>query len=325
MAKERYELAKVDYDNGMKYKDIAAKYDVTINTVKSWKTRKWNQNDGTTQVQPKRKGVHTNKKGVHTNKDAYTEIDETADNEEIACESGAVEDIFDVDMMGLNERQFLFCLEYLKRFNATKSYMKVYECSYASAAVNGHKLLKNAKIQATIKKFKRQRAESVMLSKDDILQKYMDIAFADVTDYLKFGRVEEIVYNEDGEPELDINSQVKTYMRTYVHLNNSEEVDGTLITEVKQGKDGVVVKLADKMKALQVLAEYKELLKPRDAERLRIELMNADLKRKEVENEVAHRELEKAKMNDQTASVNNPLTGIETDELKRYLNAFEGG
>lgn len=47
-----YELAENDYMSGMKYKDIAEKYNVTINTVKSWKQRyKWNK-----------KGVHTKEK-----------------------------------------------------------------------------------------------------------------------------------------------------------------------------------------------------------------------------------------------------------------------
>lgn len=46
------ELAYQDYLNGMKYKEIAEKYGVTINTVKSWKTRyKWSK-DG-------KKSVHT--------------------------------------------------------------------------------------------------------------------------------------------------------------------------------------------------------------------------------------------------------------------------
>ena len=34
-----YELAEKDYMDGMKYKDIAIKYNVSINTVKSWKTK----------------------------------------------------------------------------------------------------------------------------------------------------------------------------------------------------------------------------------------------------------------------------------------------
>lgn len=39
---KNWELAYEDYKNGMKYKDIAKKYNVSLNTVKSWKTRKWN-------------------------------------------------------------------------------------------------------------------------------------------------------------------------------------------------------------------------------------------------------------------------------------------
>lgn len=43
---------------GMKYKELAEKYEVSVNTVKSWKTRyKWD-----------RKGVHTNNKKVRTQK-----------------------------------------------------------------------------------------------------------------------------------------------------------------------------------------------------------------------------------------------------------------
>lgn len=53
---DKHELAEKDYVKGMKYKDIAEKHDVSINTVKSWKVRhKW-----------ERKGVHTKEKSVHT-------------------------------------------------------------------------------------------------------------------------------------------------------------------------------------------------------------------------------------------------------------------
>lgn len=55
------ELAYQDYLKGMKYKEIAEKYGVTINTVKSWKTRhKWSK-DG-------KKSVRTNAKKVCTQK-----------------------------------------------------------------------------------------------------------------------------------------------------------------------------------------------------------------------------------------------------------------
>ncbi|MDA2655862.1 phage terminase small subunit [Bacillus cereus] len=56
--KQKHELAQEDYMQGMKYKDIAEKHDVSVNTVKSWKTRyKWN-----------RKGVHTNNEKVRAQK-----------------------------------------------------------------------------------------------------------------------------------------------------------------------------------------------------------------------------------------------------------------
>lgn len=58
---ELWEQAYEDYKSGLKYKEIAEKYDVTLNTVKSWKTRHWNK-----------KGVHTNKgkKCAHKKKGA---------------------------------------------------------------------------------------------------------------------------------------------------------------------------------------------------------------------------------------------------------------
>ncbi|MFE9082224.1 phage terminase small subunit [Bacillus mobilis] len=50
--KQKHELAQEDYMQGMKYKELAEKYEVSINTIKSWRKRHgWN-----------RKGVHPNEK-----------------------------------------------------------------------------------------------------------------------------------------------------------------------------------------------------------------------------------------------------------------------
>lgn len=58
---DNYKLAEIDYSDGMKYKDIAAKYDVSINTVKSWKKRhEWFRGRGA----HKDKGVHTKRGGA---------------------------------------------------------------------------------------------------------------------------------------------------------------------------------------------------------------------------------------------------------------------
>ncbi len=58
---KKYKLAEKDYVKGLKYKEIAEKHGVTINTVKSWKQRHgWTRKKGA----PKTKSVHTKKKGA---------------------------------------------------------------------------------------------------------------------------------------------------------------------------------------------------------------------------------------------------------------------
>lgn len=53
--KENWELAYEDYKKGLKRKEIAEKYNVSINTVKSWKTRHWNKMDKKVGAPPKKK------------------------------------------------------------------------------------------------------------------------------------------------------------------------------------------------------------------------------------------------------------------------------
>ncbi|EFR9756134.1 TerS [Listeria monocytogenes] len=61
---EKYKLAEQDYNAGMKYKDIAKKYDVSLNTVKSWEKRYgWYRDRGA----PELKGVHTKERGGASN------------------------------------------------------------------------------------------------------------------------------------------------------------------------------------------------------------------------------------------------------------------
>lgn len=47
----------------------------------------------------------------------------------------------------LNDKQKLFCLEFLKDMNATRSYREVYGASQKTAETNGSKLLGNTKVQ----------------------------------------------------------------------------------------------------------------------------------------------------------------------------------
>lgn len=73
----KQEKAEKDYLSGMKYKDIAEKYGISINTVKSWKQRyKWQRGAPKKKNAPKKqKSMHTKqKKGAHKNKDDSSEL-----------------------------------------------------------------------------------------------------------------------------------------------------------------------------------------------------------------------------------------------------------
>ncbi len=64
---EKYIQAYKDYAKGMKYKDLAEKYGVSVNTIKSWKQRHgWERKKGA----PIEKSVHTKKGGQPGNKNA---------------------------------------------------------------------------------------------------------------------------------------------------------------------------------------------------------------------------------------------------------------
>ncbi|MED5589623.1 phage terminase small subunit [Bacillus subtilis] len=58
---EKHIQAQKDYVKGMKYKDLAEKYGVSVNTIKSWKQRHgWERKKGA----PTEKRVHTKKAGA---------------------------------------------------------------------------------------------------------------------------------------------------------------------------------------------------------------------------------------------------------------------
>lgn len=50
----------------------------------------------------------------------------------------------------LTDKQRLFCIYYVRCFNATKAYQKVYKCSYETAMVEGSKCLRKPKIKKQV-------------------------------------------------------------------------------------------------------------------------------------------------------------------------------
>lgn len=267
---QNYDLAYIDYCKGMKYKEIAEKYGVTINTVKSWKTRyKWSK-DG-------KKVCTQNQKKVCTQNDHKKE---------------KVEEVVEkvIENVDLTDKQRLFCLLYTRCFNATKAYQKAYKCSYEVAAAASYRMLDNVGIRNEIQRLKQHRLNRELLDESDIFQKYLDIAFADLTDYVEFGVEETPVMGLYGPIEVkDSNTGKKVTLmqkENVVRFKSSSEIDGTILAEVKKGKNGDSIKLADRMKALQWLSDHMDLAT--EEQRARIAQIKAQTERlsaQPVENE----------------------------------------
>lgn len=223
---ENYEKAEQDYMAGMKYKDIAEKYGTTINTVKSWKKRyAWSRGEG-----------------AHKEEKVCTQKSKGAPKKEAPIDDGTKATLQNDD---LTPEQQMFCIYYSRTFNAAQSYQKAYGCSYESAIANGSRLLTNDKVRAEIERLKEIKRQQIVASADDIVELQMRIAFADIGNYVSFGQKEVTDIETD-----------ETYMISVVDLKESKNTDTQLIQEVKRGKDGVSVKLADKQKAIDWLSKY---------------------------------------------------------------------
>jgi len=75
----------------------------------------------------------------------------------------------------LTQKQKLFCLEYLKTFNATASYKKVYWVSQKSAEKSWPRLLENAGVSEFLKEKSKQKIEKTETGVEYVLENLKEI------------------------------------------------------------------------------------------------------------------------------------------------------
>ncbi len=211
----------------MKLVEIASQLDVPAGTVRRWKsTYHW---DGEQQNErSEKKSERSESKKSVMKKAVVDEVKQVIQNTD------------------LTDKQQLFCIHYIRCFNATKAYQKAYGCGYTTAVTNGPALLGNTRIKEEILQLKQDRLNREFLSESDIFQKYMDIAFADINDFV------------------DISAGFVTA---------KDGIDGTIVSEVSNTQSGVKIKLADRMKALQWLTDHMDLAT--DKQKAEIALLKA--------------------------------------------------
>ncbi|NEZ47812.1 hypothetical protein FDF74_11530 [Clostridium niameyense] len=256
---EQIKKEYIDSEGTILLKDLATKYGVKDSTVRSRKNReKWDS---------------FIENGVATQKRNVAKISQQKQGNNIVKLSEEI--IEHLEETKLTDKQKLFCIYYVKYFNATKAALKAGYSKDTARSIASENLAKPY-ICNEIKRLKADRFKGAFLEPEDLLQKYIDIAFADITDYLDFGK-KDIELNGEGDEDS------KTIEVNYVDFKDSSTIDGTIISEVKQGKDGVSIKLQDKMKALEFLAKHIGLLSIEQQEKLKNEEEKLELARRKVE------------------------------------------
>lgn len=148
--------------------------------------------------------------------------------------------------MKLTAKQIRFVDEYMVDFNATQAAIRAgYKAK--TAHVIGAENLRKPKIAEEIARRQKDLQRRTEVTQDRVVKELARVAFADATDY---ACVETLTYeNEDGTVSpVQIVSPKDT--------DTLSDDQRAAIAGIKQGANGIEIKLHDKIKALELLGRH---------------------------------------------------------------------
>jgi phage terminase small subunit len=276
-----------DYNNGMKYKDLAIKYGVTLNTIKSWKQRYgWDRNGA-------KKCAHKAEKSVHTKKQVQRE--EKAEDEPIES--------YGLDIAEMTAQQRLFADEYLIDMNATQAAIRA-GYSPRSAQQQSSDLLSKPVISDYIARRLADRSRRLGISLDRTLDELAKIGYANPKDFIN-PNTGEILPNASPEDLAAITS---------VKFKASESETGRSIERE--------VKFTSKLAALQLLHKYQGLTlkecqdNEHEARRLAIEREKLDIAKENTKSGMSDNDVQKINEGIESLAdiINNPVPNRKVED-----------
>lgn len=171
--------------------------------------------------------------------------------------------------MALTPKQEIFADEYLIDLNATRAYKVAYPKvkKDETAAAAGARMLRNVKVAEYIQKRMDERSQRTEITQDMVLQELAKIGFANITDFV-------------------------TIEGPYVKIKETASMPKDklgVIAGIKEGANGIEIKLNDKEKALELIGRHLGMFKDK------MEL-SGELK------------------------TNNPYAELTTEELKKLIH-----
>ena len=140
----------------------------------------------------------------------------------------------------MTEKQKIFADEYLGDLKATRAYLVAYPSvkKEQTAAAAGARLLRNVKVASYIAERMEERQKRTEVTQDRVVQELAAIAFAKATDYVT----------------IKSNGPAAVVMIKSTEDLSDEQVRA--IAGIKEGANGIEVKLNDKQKALELLGRH---------------------------------------------------------------------
>lgn len=136
----------------------------------------------------------------------------------------------------MTKKQKIFADEYLIDLNATRAYRVAYPSvkKDETARANGSRMLTNANVATYISERIQERQQRTEVTQDMVVKELAAIAFAKATDYASVRNGNVIIKNTD-----DLNEdQIRA------------------IAGIKEGANGIEIKMNDKEKALELLGRH---------------------------------------------------------------------
>ena len=252
---------KKQYENGATLKSLSEKYDIKLNTIKSWSSREgWKKKD---------------KVATATKKATKEEKSQPEKNKKVSIgdkKQKAVEKVTKrlSTAIDLTEKEKLFCLYYIKDFNAALAVRKAGYNTTKHSDVMGYQMLQKEHIKKYINELREYMATDAMLDVNRLIEQYKKLAFYNIDDFVELRTVERVMKNDKGKVLRDSAGQPLTEEVEVLMLK--PDYDGQLIGELSQMDNGSIkIKMPDRMKALDKLLDYVDIPKQLDRDRVAME------------------------------------------------------
>ena len=132
----------------------------------------------------------------------------------------------------LSDQEKTYCHLYVHNFSQLKSYMEAYGVDRATAVRIAYRKHKKKAVQEEIQRLLDEKLKDIDLRPGSVIQQHIDIAFADINDY--------VYLDENGE----------------LRLKDFKDANGTVVSEMQYSPQSGAfrVRLNDRQKSLDWLA-----------------------------------------------------------------------